>query len=217
MRIAICDDDEQELARLSELIAKYQLNSGENIDCRSFQNSTDFLCGQKGGEYDLILLDASISGKSGVQAARELRERDRNVEIIFVSSSPEFAVESYSVGAYYYLLKPIEADALFPLLYRIGSKLSGQEEQGFVLKSRKGVVRIVFSRLEFVEVIDKTVSFHLADGTVYEVTAALADFEEKLLGRPEFFKTHRSYLVNFHGTNCKKRRRRSETGGERSL
>ena len=105
MRIAICDDDEQELARLSELIAKYQLNSGENIDCRSFQNSTDFLCGQKGGEYDLILLDASISGKSGVQAARELRERDRNVEIIFVSSSPEFAVESYSVGAYYYLLK----------------------------------------------------------------------------------------------------------------
>ena len=207
MRIAICDDDEQELARLSELIAKYQLNSGENIDCRSFQNSTDFLCGQKGGEYDLILLDASISGKSGVQAARELRERDRNVEIIFVSSSPEFAVESYSVGAYYYLLKPIEAEALFPLLYRIGSKLSGQEEQGFVLKSRKGVVRVVFSRLEFVEVIDKTVSFHLADGTVYEVTAALADFEEKLLGRPEFFKTHRSYLVNFHyiqsiGINC---------------
>lgn len=207
MRIAICDDDEQELARLSELIAKYQLNSGENIDCRSFQNSTDFLCGQKGGEYDLILLDASISGKSGVQAARELRERDRNVEIIFVSSSPEFAVESYSVGAYYYLLKPVEADSLFPLLDRVGSKLSGQEEQGFVLKSRKGVVRVVFSRLEFVEVIDKTVSFHLADKTVYEVTAALADFEEKLLERPEFFKTHRSYLVNFNyirsiGLNC---------------
>ena len=207
MRIAICDDDEQELARLLEIIEEYQLNSKENIDCRSFQNSTDFLCGQKGGEYDLILLDASMSGESGVQAARELRELDGNVEIIFISSSPEFAVESYSVGAYYYLLKPVEADSLFPLLDRVRSKLSGREEQGFVLKSRKGVLRVVFSNLEFVEVIDKTVSFHLADGRIYDVTAALADFEEKLLDRPEFFKTHRSYLVNFNyiqsiGLNC---------------
>lgn len=81
------------------------------------------------------------------------------------------------------------------------------DEQGFVLKSRKGIVRISFTGLEFVEVINKTVFFHLADGATYEVTAALADFEEKLLDRPEFFKTHRSYLVNLNyirsiGINC---------------
>ena len=46
------------------------------------------------------------------------------------------------------------------------------------------------------EVINKTVSFHLTDATTYEVSAALADFEGQLLSRPEFFKTHRSYLVN---------------------
>lgn len=207
MRIAICDDDTQELTHLLELIAEYQSGSGKNVDCRYFQNSTDFLCDLKGGEYDLVLLGAPMAGAGGVQAARELRELDRNVEIIFVSSSSEFAVESYSVGAYYYLLKPVDADSLFPLLDSVESKLFVQKEQGFVLKSRKGVVRVFFAWLEFVEVINKTVSFHMADGMIYTVTAALADFEEELLNRPEFFKTHRSYLVNLNyiqaiGANC---------------
>lgn len=69
-------------------------------------------------------------------------------------------------------------------------------EWGFILKNREGIVKVSFEKLEYVEVINKTVSFHLADGVIREVTAALADFEERLLARPEFFKIHRSYLVN---------------------
>lgn len=196
MRIAVCDDDEQELAHLRELITEYQLSRGVSNDCRFFNNSTDFLCDMKGGEYDLILLDVLMPGISGVQVARELRELDKNVKLIFISSSPEFAVESYRVGAYYYLLKPADAKSLFPLLDKAGSELFMQEERGLVLKDRKGVVMISFAGLEYVEVINKTVSFHMADGVIREVTAALADVEEKLSRRPEFVKTHRSYLVN---------------------
>lgn len=70
------------------------------------------------------------------------------------------------------------------------------QEQGLVLQNREGVVSISYTELEYVEVINKTVSFHLTDGTVHEVSAALADFEGQLLSRPEFLKTHRSYLVN---------------------
>lgn len=70
------------------------------------------------------------------------------------------------------------------------------QEQGFVLQNRDGVVSISYTELEYVEVINKTVSFHLTDGTIHEISAALADFEGQLLSRPEFFKTHRSYLVN---------------------
>ena len=62
-----------------------------------FNNSTDFLCDIKGGEYDLVLLDVLMPGISGVQVAQELRELDKNVKLVFISSSPEFAVESYRV------------------------------------------------------------------------------------------------------------------------
>lgn len=70
------------------------------------------------------------------------------------------------------------------------------DEQGFVIKIRNDTVRIAFAQIEYVEVINKTVFFHLADSTVWEVNAALANFERKLLARPEFLKIHRSYLVN---------------------
>lgn len=207
MRIAICDDDEQELAHLSELITEYQMSREVSLDCRFFHNGTEFLCDVKGGDYDLVLLDVLMPGVNGIQAAQELRELDQNVKLIFISASPEFALESYSVGAYHYLLKPADAGAFFTLLDRIGSELFTQEEQGFVLKNRKSVVRVSFAKLEYVEVINKTVSFHLADGTIHEMTAALADIENKLLSRSEFLKPHRSYLINLSyvqaiGSNC---------------
>lgn len=196
MRIAICDDDKEELSHISGLIAEYQLSREVSIESRLFYNVTDFLCDAGGGGYDLVLLDVLMPEVSGIQAAQELRKLDKNVKLIFISASPEFAVESYSVGAYNYLLKPTDADSLFPLLDRVVSELAVHEEQSFVLKKRAGVVRIFFAGLEYVEVTNKTVAFHLADGVTREVTAALADFEGKLLSRPEFFKPHRSYLVN---------------------
>lgn len=70
--------------------------------------------------------------------------------------------------------------------------------QGLVLKSRDGIVRIALTRLEYVEVVNKTVSFYFTDGSVRKAAAALADVEEKLLSRPEFLKVHRSYLVNLN-------------------
>lgn len=196
MRIAVCDDEEQEISRIGKLIAEYQASREQVIDCRYFTNGTDFLCEFKGGEYDLVVMDVLMPGVGGIQAAQELRELDRNVRLIFVSASPEFAVESYRVGAYYYLLKPLDSEPFFTLLDKIGAELSGQTEQGFIVKSREGVVQIAFARLVYVEVMNKTVFFYLADGKVCEATATLADFEGKLLQRPDFLKTHRSYLVN---------------------
>ncbi|MBD5528687.1 MAG: response regulator [Lachnospiraceae bacterium] len=199
MRIAVCDDDECEIDHLSELITEYQLSRGVSVECHFFHNSIDFLCDMKGGEYDLVVLDVVMPGESGIKVARELREKDKNVKLIFISLSPEFAVESYSVDAYHYLLKPIDMDALFPLLDKVKKELSIQEEQGFVLKSREGVVRLSFAEIEFVEVINKKVSIHLTDGVVREVTAALVDLEGEFLTRQEFIKTHRSYIVNLNG------------------
>lgn len=78
------------------------------------------------------------------------------------------------------------------------TEICEMDEQGLVLKSRQGVVRLSFDELAYVEVINKTVFFHLVDGVIHEVNAALAVFEAGLSGRPEYIKTHRSYLVNMN-------------------
>lgn len=196
MRIAICDDDERELRHLSELLTEYQSDRRGSVDWRTYDNGTDFLCEMRGGEYDLVLLDVLMPGINGIQVARELRERDRNVRVILLSATPEFAVESYSVGAYHYLLKPTDANQLFQLLIQVENELTVQDEQGFLLRNREGVFKIAFTKLEYVEVINKTVFFYLTDGTVHEVSGSLTDFESKFSERADFVKTHRAYLVN---------------------
>lgn len=198
MRIAICDDTEPELTHLSKLIAEYRSCRGIQLDCRLFHNGTELLRNVKGGDYDLIFLDVLMPGVNGLQIAHELKELDKNVKLILISASPNFALESYSVGAYYYLLKPADTASLFPLLDKAEKELSRQDEQGFVLKNRKGIIRISFSELEYVEVINKKVFFYLTDGTIHEATASLSEYENMLLSRPEFLKIHRSYLVNLN-------------------
>lgn len=196
MKIAICDDEEQERNHLLKLLRVYELEHSVLLECWTFKSGVDLLYGMRGGEYDLIFLDVLMPGFSGLETAHELRELDKSVKLIFYTSSPEFAVESYSVDAYYYLLKPATEQSLFPLLDRVQSELTVSQEQGLLLKGREGVIRVPFAGLEYVEVMNKTVFFHLAGGIVHKVTGALADFEGELLARPEFLKIHRSYLVN---------------------
>lgn len=77
----------------------------------------------------------------------------------------------------------------------IGDAPAGRQAH-LVLENREGTVKIPLDELEYVEVLNKKLSFHMAGGGLREVTGALADVEEGLLSRPEFVKTHRSYLVN---------------------
>lgn len=195
MHIAICDDELRELDRLSALLTEYETSRDTALSVRAFQNATDLLAGLRGGEYDVVLLDVMMPGLGGLQAARELRELDQAVRIIFLTASPEFAVDSYAVKAYHYLLKPATPKTLFPLLDKACSELEDREE-ALLIKGRDGLVRLPLAQLESVEVMNKTVFFRLVDGSVRELNAALSDFEDALLSHPEFVKVHRSYLLN---------------------
>ncbi|MDD2510439.1 MAG: LytTR family DNA-binding domain-containing protein [Syntrophomonas sp.] len=195
MKIAICDDDSPELDRISSFIATYRQEMKVSLTYKTFQSATELLSTMSSGDYDILLLDILMPGISGMQAAHEIRAFDAGVRIIFLTSSPEFALESYAVKAYDYILKPASKDKLFSIL----DALIAEEQkplEGLTVKTQTGMSRILFSKLAFVEVMNKRLYFHLADGSVQEVPASLAYFEDKLLSRPEFVKVHRSYIVN---------------------
>lgn len=195
-QIAVCDDDERELTRLLELLSEYRQAHGLDVVCKPFRNGIDLLADLRTGMYSLVLLDMLMPGFSGIQTAREIRAVDQNVKLLFLTSSPEFAVESYAVGAFHYLLKPARAEALFPILDRAFAEIIIPTQACLTIKSKSGLSRMPFSRLEYVEVLGKTVCFHLVDGGVLETTGTLATYEAELLARPEFLKVHRSYLLN---------------------
>lgn len=195
MKIAVCDDDLQELGRISSLLNTYVIEKETSLIYKTFHNATGLLSTMSSSDYDLLLLDILMPGMTGIRAAHEIRGVDTEVKIIFLSSSPEFKVESYAVNSYDYILKPVSKDKLFSILDAVIAEEQKLLE-GLTVKTQSGMARVLFSKLAFVEVMRKKLYFNLADGSVLEVLSPLADMEEQLLSRPEFVKVHRSYIVN---------------------
>ncbi|RYD04112.1 hypothetical protein N752_16145 [Desulforamulus aquiferis] len=195
MHIAICDDDKEELVRISSFLEKYNREHNASLTYKTFHSGVDLLSTVKSGDYALYLLDVIMPAVNGMEAAKEIRSFDTEAKIVFLTSSPEFAVASYTVKAMDYILKPVGEGRLFGVLNELMTD-SQKPQQGLTVKSKNCITRILFSRLVYVEVMNKQVYFHLSDKSVREVTARLSEFEQTLLARPEFMRVHRSYIVN---------------------
>ena len=119
MYIAVCDDQTEELGSLTELIGAWEEDRGTPVRVKSFRSAAALLDAARHERFTLYLLDIMMPGLNGMDAAREIRGFDKAADIIFLTSSPGFAYDSYSVQALEYLLKPIRTKTLYPILDRL--------------------------------------------------------------------------------------------------
>lgn len=195
MYLAICDDQAEELVTVTTLLNQWQRERKTSLRYQVFRNAAEMLDAAEKERFSLYLLDVMMPGMNGLAAAREIRQFDDFAEIVFLTSSPGFAYESYSVHALDYLLKPVRPEILFPILDRL-SLQERKPQDGLSLKSGTTWIRLLFSQLEYVEVMSKHLYFNLIDGQQYDVKGSLKDYEALMLCRPEFIRVGRSYVVN---------------------
>lgn len=195
MYIAVCDDQREDLEKLMQLLHEWQENRRAAVHWKTFRSGAELLDAAEKERFTLYLLDVMMPGTDGLSAAREIRTFDDTADIVFLTSSPGFAYESYGVHALDYLLKPVRAEMLYPILDRIFLR-EQRPQEGLTLKCGSTLVRVPFSQLVYVEVSGKHLYFNLIDGSVREVFGTLKEYELLLLDRPEFMQTHRSYIVN---------------------
>jgi len=198
LQIAVCDDNIDELSNMVQLIDLYRTSRHLNCEHAVFPNGFELISAlEKGKRFDIYCLDIMMPGFTGIDAAKEIRTFDKTAPILFFTSSPEFALESYSVKAINYVLKPISKEKLFftfdELLEQIKAK---EEEDAVIVKSNEGIQKILISNLIFVEVIGRNVLYHLRSGKVIECTEPFSSVCDSLLKYGCFIKPHRSYLVN---------------------
>ena len=186
LKIAFCDDETQETRRLEALLEEYAADRGQDFAHTSYQSPVELMAEvEKGTRFDIILLDVLMPGENGMAAAREIREYDSNVKIIFLTSSTEFAVESYAVDAWYYQLKPIRREDFFRLMDSACAACTREQKHSLILRSKSGIVRLELEELVYCEVMGRTLTFHLNNGVVLESMGRLDDLCDQL-GIPEF-------------------------------
>ena len=122
MLIAICDDEKSEREQVGGILVQKMKKRGEPLQIAYFEQGEDLIEQYESEDqypgYDLIFMDIYLQRLSGMEIIRRLRKHDRNVAVIFMSSSPDYAIESYDVWADGYLLKPIVRDKVENVLNR---------------------------------------------------------------------------------------------------
>ena len=198
--IAICDDNPQEQQELLQHFHIYRETSSTFLQIHTFSNGFSLLDAiDQGTRFDIIILDILMPGENGIDIARELRKLQNDTAIVFLTSTPEYAVESYEVQASNYLLKPVTQEKFFKSMDYLLTQLSQKENAGFIVyNSEKQYVRIAFSQLIYAESTHKTVTLHLADNTKVTSIMTFTEFLHLLEGQPYFIRPHRSYVVNMN-------------------
>lgn len=197
LRLAICDDDTSFIAQISSTLSAWQQDSSR-FSIESFDNGDSLLKSHAESPFDIILLDVVMPMFNGIEVAKELREYDSTVKIVFLTSSPEYAVDSYTVKANNYLLKPIDNKKLYPCLDELCEELLHKNQKNIHIRCSNAIHKIPLSDIEYVEAQNKHTLFTLRSKPFLESIDSLYHHEDKLTLTDGFIKCHRSYIVNIN-------------------
>lgn len=196
-KIAICDDDKDAITQLTNLLDEYKKINNITLTYETFTNAFNFLDIAKNKQtYDIYLLDILMPGFTGIDAAKEIHEFDNNANIIFCTSSPEFAISSYSVRATAYLLKPIKKETLFNELNYTFKKLKNTSDNEYVIvKTGSELKKLFLKDIIYVDILGRNTTYHLFDREIISMES-FTKISSFLSEHPNFKKAHRSYVVN---------------------
>lgn len=197
IKVALCDDDVSILDEIQGFLGRYCKEQGREIVHTNFLSPLELLAEiERGSRFDILFLDILMPGQNGIETAAEIRSYDSNIKIIFLTSSAEFAVQSYTVEAYFYQLKPLQWEDFSRVMDSVLEKCEQEQENSLILRCRGMITRIEPGKLEFCEVIHRTLLFHLVSGKVLESIGSLDELSRQLAPYGCFHRIHRSYIVN---------------------
>lgn len=192
VHIAVVEDDAHDKIRLKKCLDKYEQEMKQKFEITEFSDGEDIITNYT-AKYDLILMDIEMTFMNGMSAAQRIREMDSDVEIIFITNMPQYAIQGYKVNALDYILKPISYFSFMESMNRALRRINSARKKYAVIAVKNGKMKLDISSICYVEVLDHLLLYHTTDG-IYEARGTLKDTLKQLDER--FFSCSRSYVVN---------------------
>lgn len=195
MRIAICDDEKE----IRNSIEKYVRLLHKNAEIVLFDNGISVL--EYLEQIDILFLDIQMVQMDGMETARALRKTGNNSIIIFVTAIEEYVFQAFDVGAFHYLLKPIDHIKFIEVLeraveeYQTRTFESKESDANYIMIHSSGVhIKVMIHDIVYAEVFNRKVLIHKLDSDL-EYYGKMSDLER--VAGDNFFRPHRAYLINF--------------------
>lgn len=192
VNIVICENDKNDQEFVKDKVVEILDDLDIEYEIKVYNSGDDLLEGYD--KYtDIILLDIQMDGLDGMETARKIREFDDNVEIIFITSFVEYALEGYEVNAYRYLLKPVKDENLMTSLINCLNDRNFVK-RSIVIKEGDTRIKISFKDIMYIEVQGNDITVHTLKDT-YRTKGTMSNFETEINSNM-FVRCHKSYLVN---------------------
>lgn len=196
--VAVCDDQVMECSVIAGKIRGILKGMKAPCEIREFYSGRELL--QFPDRFDLIFLDIMMEDLDGMKTAQIIRKRAFDKILIFISASREYVFEAYDVEAFQYILKPVDEKKLQRVLEKAilkiqNTSLKGKTFPEYMIVSKEREKRKLFlDDIYYFEIMGRTVDVHEENGifTYYEQIGVL---EKRLQGK-NFFRCHKSYLIN---------------------
>jgi len=201
MKLAICDDEKI----IRDYIAQCVREVSADIDIECYADTGGIIANSF--DADILFLDIQMPGIDGMKAARLLRMNGKDTVLVFVTALEEYVFKAFDVGAFNYIVKPFEKDKLTEVIRNAVREAQEQrqikealadkaEENGrSIIVNASGVkTKIVLSDVAYAEVFERKITLHMSDGDMVEYYGKISELEG--IAGQDFFRVHRSYLVN---------------------
>ncbi len=192
LKIAVCDDEGSQRDYLAETVFAWAKKNRHMAELLPYTNAKAFLFAYaQEKDFDILLLDVEMPEMSGVELAKKVRCENQAVQIIFITGYYEYFSDGFDVSALHYLIKPVDAKKLWPVLDRAVANLA-YRERAVLVSTADGEIKISQADIAYVEAQNVYVIVHTASGD-YRTRIALSKFAAQL--DETFFKVHRSFVV----------------------
>lgn len=197
LRVAICDDEAMMGDMISNYIVSVLAPMGVETSLETFSNGKAFLKRSEKLHFDLAFLDIHMPGLDGLALGRVLRERDDCPELIYVTSREDKVWESFSVRPFGFVRKShFFEDANRVIKEYLEKKALEDDSSSIVIRTRDSVTVVNAAQILYIEGRNVNQELHLAGGKEPVLMRSTMDELEKELGKFDFFRIHRGYLIN---------------------
>ena len=197
-RIALCDDEQKILDEVLQYINKYaeskNIQSLEVFPFDSASSLKNALDDEK--SFDIFVLDVYIGKEIGTALAREIRAREIESPIIFLTTSVEHAPQGYETGTLRYLIKPLEPEKFYEAIDAACLQAEKLQSKLIRFKTENGIESINANNIMYSEAHDHYQYIKLDNGQTIKVRMTVSELYALLAKNDGFVRLGSAYIIN---------------------
>ena len=203
MKIAVCEDQVVQINLLNAQIKNWAKENNINISIDNFSTAESFLFKwSEYDKYDIIFLDIKLSRMSGIELSNIIREKNKTMDIVFITGFFKYALHGYRVGALQYLMKPIKDRDLYFCLNKTLCRISDKnkdKESALIIEMAKKYIKLYYDEIYYCIAFSPYIDIHTNSEKI-TLRKKISEMENNLPNK-YFVKCHRSYIVNVKHIN----------------